>query len=688
MDIDRSQLPPFQYTPLQYAHGQTRLVILHPGERQDDIVVSIDDVFINYARYNAVSYVWGCNDRTHPVYASYCVVEKREGAIHEYDATVSVAKQPSGIIMVTENLRNVLLSLRSTEDLVTLWIDSICINQEDLVEKAAQIKEMKSIFGMAGKTIIYIGEHCEAMSVAFLAIIALETLTAKPADELPSDLSDILPIKTSIKPPTGLGDWPYEIKNAWNALMAFLELPWFHRIWIVQEVVLSRDLVICTSQLHVPWQVFVRACKIVNRSEMHALDAGRVHVNIAIHLEEQRVAMRNFLDAAAKEEVPDDSDLVKALVVSNHFIPLQMRTRGCHATDPRDHVFALLGIAKGGGERLPEVDYTLTLTEVFTRMAYAWHITQKRQPFSWLACVCGSYNATDLPTWVPDWRRPWGIKTILYRESASEAPRASGSKGTEGCVVKFPELNTPLTMPLRLQIRGCKILTIKDVEVIKSSAGWKTARHAQLINKFPEPYPTTYLPYLEAFVAAVTPESPRDYELKLPREESFWSYRKAGPSSSRPRPVTVSELEAKAKESRQVRLVVRSEEGMSSPRVFVMNSGKRTVAETHYTQEQLYDHLPRIFRYDVVLPQDKLVRGRIWFITDDGFMGLTHELTQPGDVIVHFFGGATPFVLRKKRSEGRTTIWGFVGECFVLGLMNGEVNEGMPEDVIEDFVLE
>jgi hypothetical protein len=676
-----SHLPPFQWTPLE--EHWFRLIDLHPGEPGDDLIISVEVVKNRIRPFNAVSYVWGSVERIYPVYASYVTVDYSTGDFH-------AEKQPSGIIQVTKNLRDLLLALRSKTDYVTLWIDSICINQDDIPEKSAQVQQMRRFYELATITIIYLGEHHDLMNAAIQAIHALAEMSEWPDKEIPRILADVLPWDIKFDASKyGWTWWVHPLESAWEAFMAFLELPWFHRVWIVQEICMSRQPLLVTSGYRFQWETLLKACQVVERSKMHPMDAARVHVNIPLHLERQRQTRIEYRQATAKGEVSQGSEVATNFIQANHFITVQSRTRGCGATDPRDHIFALLGIVTGGGTSLiaslPEVDYFLTVTEVYTRMAYAWHRNGiNSKPLSWLSCVNGSYHAEDLPTWVPDWRRPWNIKPIEIKFGQG----ASGAKGPEGCVVKFPELRTPMSLPLKLEVRGCRLSKIKYIEPVKSEDNWQNLRHSSIINQFPEPYPTTFLQYKDAFAEAVQPKIKLGmHQFKVPRQGSFWSFKRDGPHQPKLRPIYNKDIESAEKLQRTISLSFHDD--AEEPNAYIMNDGdKRSEYEPKYTQHDLYKNLSSAFRTRYVIPEDGFARSRRWFITEDGFMGLTHEVSQPGDIIVHFFGGSTPYTLREKKEVDGVKVWGFVGECFVLGLMNGEVNDDMPDDSVETFTLE
>ncbi len=66
--------------------------------------------------------------------------------------------------------------------------------------------------------------------------------------------------------------------------------------------------------------------------------------------------------------------------------------------------------------------------------------------------------------------------------------------------------------------------------------------------------------------------------------------------------------------------------------------------------------------------------GRKLFGTRNGYVGLGDVMLKQGDRVCVFLGARTPFVVREKPG-GK---WGFVGKCFVHGIMFGEaVKEGI-----------
>jgi hypothetical protein len=217
MPADSSSLPPFQYNTLK--DGEFRLIHLHPGAPEDDIVISVDVVPQKYTcAYFAVSYVWGSINRVYPIYAGYCT---RQGD------TGRVADEPSGQLLVTKNLRDLLLDLRRDEGWYrTLWIDSLCINQDDVDEKNAQVPRIKSFFSTAELTLVYLRKYDQLMGMAIYTICALAEMSNRSKGQLPKSLVNILPGQGKIDAADHKWECaPWNVNGALDALMAFFHLP-------------------------------------------------------------------------------------------------------------------------------------------------------------------------------------------------------------------------------------------------------------------------------------------------------------------------------------------------------------------------------------------------------------------------------------------------------------------------------
>ncbi|CZR65469.1 uncharacterized protein PAC_15369 [Phialocephala subalpina] len=125
----------FTSTKIQSVGSNTIRLKLHPGH-QNAVIECELEVFDLEARprFEALSYVWGntnppgiitCNGQQHPV---------------------------------TPNLALALKRLRLPDTTRIVWIDAICVNQEDLEERSQQVQLMRVIYSQAWRVVVWLGE--------------------------------------------------------------------------------------------------------------------------------------------------------------------------------------------------------------------------------------------------------------------------------------------------------------------------------------------------------------------------------------------------------------------------------------------------------------------------------------------------------------------------------------------------
>jgi hypothetical protein len=147
---------------------------------------------------------------------NYDFAEYDEGT-HLYEALSYVAgsfDDPSQsvyvdgqLLHVTTNLHAALLHLRDRTFARIIWVDYICINQNDKEEKSRQINLMARIYGEADRVIVYLGEAANNSDQAIECI-------RSAADEGPEDQSRSVDEKDQ------------------EAVLELLKRPWFQRMWV------------------------------------------------------------------------------------------------------------------------------------------------------------------------------------------------------------------------------------------------------------------------------------------------------------------------------------------------------------------------------------------------------------------------------------------------------------------------
>ena len=170
--------------------------------------------------YEALSYVWGDPATT--------------VQIHVEDETFHV----------TQNLYGAILRLRNERNTRTLWIDAVCINQNDVAEKNSQVAIMAEIYRMASGVVVWLGEqsHLDQKSTA-AALKVLTKLGSGPLFNYRNGLSarhqpnQNVSLFDLLRSELQTFSSPFS-KDAqvWKILRHLLAKDWFKRTWILQEV--------------------------------------------------------------------------------------------------------------------------------------------------------------------------------------------------------------------------------------------------------------------------------------------------------------------------------------------------------------------------------------------------------------------------------------------------------------------
>lgn len=200
----------FQYKPLDSADS-IRILLLHPASASpaslhcDLIYTTISECYRDLFEYFvALSYVWGSTDDLQTIFLEGCHFQ------------------------ITRNLSEALHNIREPNRTVRLWADAICINQQDVDERNQQVALIGQIFSIAHHTIIYLGPSTLVISMAF-----------QEAAEADWKITS----KESVKPGEDYSNDNGAFHEGHMKLAAgdLLARAWFTRIWVFQEVVLSKD---------------------------------------------------------------------------------------------------------------------------------------------------------------------------------------------------------------------------------------------------------------------------------------------------------------------------------------------------------------------------------------------------------------------------------------------------------------
>lgn len=306
---------------------------------------------------------------------------------------------------VRENLGLALSSIRSTSDL-PLWVDSICINQDNLRERSAQVAIMTRIYSQATQTFAYLGEpDSDAMDEAckILATLSIPVLEKREWDSdnfnlKPRFRARVTAIKLALQHPR-LAKRAYD-KDIKRALSRLMDRPYFTRKWIIQEVVRSGSL-FCLLGLHrFEWKTFLLT--VVDESHNDHATPNMANICRVLWL------WALFHDYTYQR--------------TSSLLTLLYYSRSYEATEPRDHVFALLGAASDSND-FPNPNHEIAVEQIYREISSCF--IQQGKGFLMLHLVGIKQTDNGLPSWVVDWR---DLDTFYPRRYFASF-RAGGNNG-------------------------------------------------------------------------------------------------------------------------------------------------------------------------------------------------------------------------------------------------------------------
>ncbi|WYZ37049.1 hypothetical protein EsH8_II_000555 [Colletotrichum jinshuiense] len=298
----------FEYEPLDLEGHSFRLLMLHQAEAGE---ITCDIFHANLEPgsvipYEALSYAWGGIDLSESI-------------------TVN-----GKTLQVTKNLYSALEYLRHSENRI-LWIDAICIDQNNLRERGHQVGQMGDIYRQAEQVVVWLGPSTYETKILMESLNKLQREWSRQAKNEQEDMAWMEVRWLSIQQSKDY-DYAALLDIQRRGLASLLNQAWFTRVWIVQEVANARAAVICCGKWSLRARIFVAAPELLGVEP-------------------------NPQCQAVLDLMPTPSRKGDALKKDLHTLLTDFR--GSRATDPRDMVYALLGIASDvqqSGALVP--DYT------------------------------------------------------------------------------------------------------------------------------------------------------------------------------------------------------------------------------------------------------------------------------------------------------------------------------------------
>jgi hypothetical protein len=325
-----------QFAPLD--PGRIRLLRLHPGKL--DEMIHCDRLAISLQHppaYKYLSYVWGDSTR---------------------QMSITVGREPFNI---TANLYSALRAIRAQDSTLTLWVDCLSINMDDLAEKSSQVALLPQIVRSASATIVWLGEDDESSEVAIKFVDSHNNFIGKLGRE--------------------------EILAVNDALVSLFARAWWTRVWIVQEVILAKSVTVTCGSWSTSFEEFVHLRNFQLPQEL---------------LPDYQLVMQSI------KKMPFGDlllvwDQLQSEILNDTATPFSMMTatRKFQSTNLSDKVYALLGLCWKNSSFI-RADYMKPYFQVYKEaMRYflisedilPLYVVEEHQPIS----------TPNLPSWVIDW---------------------------------------------------------------------------------------------------------------------------------------------------------------------------------------------------------------------------------------------------------------------------------------------
>ena len=579
-----------------------------PGAGHDDSSTNAADIHCvlqtasldDKPSYTALSYVWGT------------------------DVPSTAVLMNGKPFLVRRNLAAALRHLQQADCSLNIWVDAICINQNDNKEKSHQVQMMAKIYESSVEVLVWLGS---AEDESDAAMEKLKDIGGKAVDagmqdfratDVPKwfnpDVDERLQrLKTSLG---GLAERE-GLELFHPALIPLSKRAYWTRVWVLQEFTIPRTMMIqCGSKrldvttfgtafnfcAFARWTLSSRFNMEEYRDPNSKLRSVSGNANSPSGAPNQLFGARRGYYSETGERETLGSLLERTCVLKPAILPL-------NATDPRDKIYGLLALATDSEQMGILPDYEKSTIEVYTDASRALIANGQTSILSWCQ---QSKRIEELPSWVPDF--------------SSDIPPAYGANGHNRSLfcaskdTKFPGLSLSLhDDPHSIGLSGIRVGIITDLgsfwtPELGSTWSWEDA--TRLIHE------------AEAFCKQsplfTSPEQALDASMRIPcADQQVYGNTKRRASGSI------------CSQYNKIRLIGEIE----------------------------FDHDAALYRHAMTFQRDRRP-----FLSNSGHVGLAPARAEPGDCICIIFGSPVPFILRAS-TEGKFVL---IGEAYVYGIMDGE----------------
>lgn len=208
---------PFKHEPILENSDDIRLIRLIAPDTIKIFHTPLQDV----PKYRALSYVWGTEDCQAPLH-------------------VSIGGQELRQLKIKDNCMQAILRLYQDDPKTPVWIDAICIDQTNILERNHQVQRMGQIYSSAEKVQIFLGRPSDPNNEPWLKLLDNLASFGRPESTTGLSAVEIIYSPSHQKP-----------------IQQLLDSPYFSRRWVLQEVYCARRVEILCLRDVLPWDEFL-----------------------------------------------------------------------------------------------------------------------------------------------------------------------------------------------------------------------------------------------------------------------------------------------------------------------------------------------------------------------------------------------------------------------------------------------
>lgn len=559
---------------------------------------------------------------------------------------------PDGVLRITLSLNKALQGLRHKNKAIMLWVDAICINQENNKEKSQQVRLLPKIFQTAESTYAFLeGDKGSDAAIEMLMQVRVKAACDKSkletytTDGTKSELGNDSEYETSLGESTeadgmsskdgpDAGDWPEDLARVpaswnerciphpddaiWTSVGAVFALSWFRRVLVVQEIVAAPKVKIVCGKWIIDWNDLHLAMEIVD---------GQVQLsdNDFSHL---KSSWEPFLSLAAQREWEARHYRWSLIMLLENF-------RYTESTFSRDRLFALLGLASDGNEAEFEPDYDSPLEGVVLKFARVFVRQGRGMQLLYRAGL--SHQSHRFPSWIPDWtvRRPSSL-----HDSSEGGITFAASRGQQVKIKCVPDAD-------ELIVEGYAVDVIDSISASSNvEQEWEN-----------------YFKEIDAMVDSAVLSPVGDS-----REHLKWKVPIAG--VLHPKIAVSGSLDLQSSYMALRNYVNGNQKGKAiEENGYSVNDTAHSTANAMALGQMAADSFQKQSASYIAALQDTL-HGWRFVVTKRGYVGVVPNMARIGDVIAILKGGRVPFILQE--SMARPGAFRLVGGCYIHCMMNGE----------------